>query len=318
MHKKLLDYLQCISCGNNDLIIEERKTQEHHIMEGEIRCSKCNEKYPIKGGIPRFISSRFISKKDTNTGKAYNIFYKKADSGVLYGDGKLYCKTTEEEVIDFYHKTRLRKEYLSGKLLLDAGCGIGRLTDKLSNVCESVVGCDITPAVDRAFKITKDKNNVHIVQADLLNLPFKKKMFDIVWCDGVLPYVSDFKKGLLSLIYQRKDDGFLYTWCYKNRFKKLSFLSLERIGQKAHSIPIPIRFKSLVAIVFFLRLLQSMKQKRNLLHRIYTAAATAFDYSLAAGINHVSLHEIEKMLDESSVKEFNIFEAQDVVNMVIS
>ena len=314
MRRELLDYLWCINCGEGGFVIStETMVENEHVMEGQLKCDNCGKVFSISGGVPRFITSDCVSKKDLSVGEAYGTFFRKSDS--IFGKGKLYGYTIEEEVPDFYQKTGLKCEFLKDKVFLDAGCGIGRLTNELSDECKTMIGVDITPAVDDAFQVTRIQSNVHIVQADLLNIPLKKCVFDIVWCDGALPYVSDFAKGLLSLIGMRKEKGFLFTWCYKDR--KASILGPERIGQKAHWIPISIRFNMLLLIVFVTRLLLSVKNQQNFMRGFRSIATMAFDFSLAENVNHVSFSEVESILRKSGVKEVNILETQSITNITI-
>ncbi len=49
-----MDILACPVCkGKLELGVEEEKEQE--IIAGSLHCPKCNERYPITGGIPNLL-----------------------------------------------------------------------------------------------------------------------------------------------------------------------------------------------------------------------------------------------------------------------
>ena len=54
MKKKLMDILACPVCkGRLKLTVVKEKGDE--IITGSLYCSKCNETYPIKEGIPHLL-----------------------------------------------------------------------------------------------------------------------------------------------------------------------------------------------------------------------------------------------------------------------
>jgi SAM-dependent methyltransferase len=65
-------------------------------------------------------------------------------------------------------------EKLKDKLVLDAGCGVGRFMEVVEKWGGNVVGVDLSFSVDAAFKNLGLKENVHIIQADIFDLPFKE------------------------------------------------------------------------------------------------------------------------------------------------
>jgi ubiquinone/menaquinone biosynthesis C-methylase UbiE len=62
--------------------------------------------------------------------------------------------------------------------------------------------------------LNQGHENVHIVRADLFNLPFPDETFDIVWSEGVLMITPDPKKGFISLQRVLKKGGLSYVWIY--------------------------------------------------------------------------------------------------------
>lgn len=93
--------------------------------------------------------------------------------------------------------------------MLDAGCGIGRLTQSVARYAREVVGMDFSEGTEEASARNREYSNVHIVRADIMHPPFREASFDYVYCKGVLHYVPDVKGSLGSLASVLKSGGFL-------------------------------------------------------------------------------------------------------------
>lgn len=53
--RKLMDILACPVCKYHPLELTVRKEDEKEVLEGVIRCPKCNVDYPIEDGIPNML-----------------------------------------------------------------------------------------------------------------------------------------------------------------------------------------------------------------------------------------------------------------------
>jgi SAM-dependent methyltransferase len=102
----------------------------------------------------------------------------------------------------------------AGKVVLDAGCGKGRHSFLSAQwEARTVVGVDLSNAVEAAFGNTRVLPNVHIVQADILNLPFVDP-FDLVYSIGVLHHLPVPKQGFVALAKHVKPGGRIVAWVY--------------------------------------------------------------------------------------------------------
>ncbi|MBM4237408.1 MAG: Trm112 family protein [Euryarchaeota archaeon] len=55
MKRRLLTILACPVCKHHPLELEVVKEDEKEIVEGKLRCPKCQIDYPIEDGIPNML-----------------------------------------------------------------------------------------------------------------------------------------------------------------------------------------------------------------------------------------------------------------------
>lgn len=79
---------------------------------------------------------------------------------------------------------------LDQELVLEAGCGAGAFTCHLVATGADLVSVDYSRAVDVAAEHNKNARAV-FAQADIMDLPFRERCFDRVFCHGVLQHTPD-------------------------------------------------------------------------------------------------------------------------------
>jgi len=101
-----------------------------------------------------------------------------------------------------------------GKVVLDAGCGMGRFL-KLGAEFGSreIIGVDLSNSVDAAYRNTRTLPNAHVVQADILALPFARD-FDYVFSVGVLHHMQNPREGFSRLVELLGERGWISVWVY--------------------------------------------------------------------------------------------------------
>lgn len=91
------------------------------------------------------------------------------------------------------------------KRLIDVGCGIGDFTLDLAvkySQFEKIVGIDfLKENVDIAYQKAEQFKNAFFFEADLLDIPFDDRSFDVTICINVLHHVhiNDFNKAIREL-----------------------------------------------------------------------------------------------------------------------
>jgi SAM-dependent methyltransferase len=205
MKEKLLELLACPICGGDLTLafVGERGEDGREILDGILSCVKSSHEFKIIRGVPRFadLSKVEQDKVDTaeNFGWQWNHF---TQEDTRYNDqfeGWLQP---------------VKPEFFKDKLVLEGGCGKGRHTRIASDWgAKEVVGIDLSSAVESAFAATRDLPNVHIVQADIFKLPFKRA-FDYAFSVGVLHHTPDPKAAFVSLANKVKSGGNISAWIY--------------------------------------------------------------------------------------------------------
>lgn len=76
-----------------------------------------------------------------------------------------------------------------GELVLDLGCGDGRIGKRLLKRCPNLVGLDISAGMLREFR--RRSPGVRLVQADLANLPLRPASVDLALALFVLVHLPD-------------------------------------------------------------------------------------------------------------------------------
>jgi len=235
MRKELLDYLICLRCSG-DLLLKNAVEDKGEIIEGTLECSACRQTYPVKRAIPRMIPDH-LDIDQTKTGEAFGYEWKKwKEMSHLY----------TPEFLDYLKP--LPGEALKDKLVLDAGCGMGRLLIPAAGFKpRALIGFDLSEAVEEAYANAKDYPFVHIIQGDIYNPPFRKNSFDFVYSIAVLHHLPDPKKGFLKLVEYVKPKGTMFTWVYGHEGNEI-FLAIFEPFRKYVTVHLPRKVLELVAL----------------------------------------------------------------------
>lgn len=197
-----LPLLACPSC-DGDLQLRSEEDQEAVVLSGALECAE-GHSYPIQGGIPRFVESEWYAE---NFGFEWN----------LHNRTQLDNDNSKESEETFIEKTGFNRQDLDGKLVLDVGCGMGRFSDVVSRWGGTVIGIDLTSAVDAANANLGTRPNVHIAQANVFELPFREKTFDYIFSIGVLHHTPSTKDAFDQLPKLLKPGGRVAIWLYSTR-----------------------------------------------------------------------------------------------------
>lgn len=204
MKQNLLQEIICPICSTA-LEVNPSRILGDEVFEGELLCAN-NHVFPIQHSIPRFVENHYSES-----------------FGMQW---KLHAKTqidkyngTTISAERFWGQTAWSPEELVGKRFLDAGAGAGRFTQVALDARAIVYALDASNAVEVNKENNAPHSQLHIIQADLLSLPFPKGLFDYIICFGVLQHTPDPKKTFLALVSHLKVGGKISIDVYPKKFK---------------------------------------------------------------------------------------------------
>lgn len=188
-----------------------------HITEGELVSESTGQVYPIIRGIPRFVPAENYA---ASFGKQWNKFrQEQLDSAVGAPASQLR----------FDAEAGWTSAELSGKWLLDAGCGAGRFSEVVAARGPNLVSMDLSSAVDATRETLGRYPNVDVVQASIFEPPFRPATFDFAYCIGVLQHTPDPPRATGSVVQLVKPGGrFALTIYARQPWTKLNAKYLAR------------------------------------------------------------------------------------------
>ena len=213
MREGLAELLACPDCGGSLEVGVDRRDGDE-IDTGRLLCGSCGSRFGIRGGIPRM---RRAMEELEEVRESFSYQWKAHHAGRLERD-TVFGRTLEEDWRHFTYGTRVGEPELAGMLVLDAGCGSGSLTRQIAEHDAEVVGADINEALDEMRARNRDLPNLHVVQANLMALPFPEQSFDLVWSCGVIHHTPDAAAAFRALARHVKPGGVLFVWVYPKRF----------------------------------------------------------------------------------------------------
>jgi SAM-dependent methyltransferase len=188
------------------VLVNLSRDPDGEIMEGILR-SPSGEEFPIVRGVPRFVGNESYV---TTFGIQWNRFSRtQLDSA--------YGGSESHDV--FFEKTGWSAENLKGCSVLEGGCGMGRFLEVAAGHASTVVGVDMSQAVDAAFANLRAKPHVHIVQADIFSLPFREQAFSRIYSLGVLHHTPDPPRAFRALVPLLEKGGEISVWVYGKKIR---------------------------------------------------------------------------------------------------
>lgn len=135
-------------------------------------------------------------KRDPRIDKNY-IEHEKSqrDKEALLYDSFLSEYQHHVEWESIYRKFNFQK----GDLVLDAGCGTGRFSEKLAALGHRVVGVDFSEESLKVARRRADPEMAEFHLANLLNMPFGSSIFDKVLCSQVIEHILSYEDAIRLL-----------------------------------------------------------------------------------------------------------------------
>lgn len=173
-----------------------RTQQNFYTHEGQqYKCG--NDVVPVIENIPRFVKSGSYASLFGDQWKKYKKTQLDSFTGVPISTNRLNRCLGEF------------KDNLSGKLVLEAGCGAGRFTEPLLEKGAHLVSSDLSSAVEVNLENCPLSDHHVIIQADINDMPYADESFDIVICLGVIQHTPSPEQTIANLFKLVKKGGTL-------------------------------------------------------------------------------------------------------------
>lgn len=353
MKPHFLNYFCCLSCkGDLQFTSFQETTGQNNgeIVGGKLTCG-CGAAYPVIGGVPRLLPAPFfhslkIFYKDFF--QKYDRHFPPAPQGINpSADNHAALKIKQDVIKNFGYEWRTFANYdldnfrklfhpedvsiLKNKTVLDAGCGAGRHARSSAETGASVIGMDLSTAVDAAYENTKSNANICIVQADITHHPFKENSFDFIYSFGVLHHLPDPQEGFRALVPLLRNNGQMMFWVYssKRKFSRALIEALRKVTTKLPNLLLQILSFCLALIDYCILIMpyKILKQskiiekfiKPHVPSRIvdyaqYDFRITYVDWfdRLAAPVSHYhSKDELEEWFRDTAFSSFTVTPTED-------
>ena len=158
-------------------------------------------RYPVVRSIPRFVP-------EGNYTASFGIEWTR-HARTQY-DSTSGRALSEER---FFGETRWPRE-LPGEIIIEPGSGSGRLTEHAASTGATVLSLDMSAAVEANYRTNGNRENVLIVQGDIMHMPFPYGYADKLFCFGVLQHTPNPREAFLALPRHLKPDGNLVADVY--------------------------------------------------------------------------------------------------------
>lgn len=203
MKERLLQYLACPACGGAFQLQDVEERDGIEIILATLQCSVCAKSFPVVRGVPRFADLSQIEADKAATAASFGWEWQHFTQ-----EDNRYA----EQMLGWLNP--VTEDFFRDKVVLEGGCGKGRHTLLAGHWgARDVVSVDLSDAVESAFAATRGSPNMHIVQADLCNLPLAQ-VFDYAFTIGVLHHMPDPFAGFKSMASKIKPGGHFSVWVY--------------------------------------------------------------------------------------------------------
>jgi len=203
MRREALTFFACPNCGHVlSLCAEGIREDSGHVIGGELACSGCGSRFPIRDGVPVLLPNSVEAVK-TETASRF------AEEWTRWSDLRDYY------VQEFFAWIApLTAADFAGKAVFEGGCGKGRHTAIAASCgAKAVVAIDLGDSAFVAFNHTRSLPNAHVAIGDLLQPPVQP-IFDLAFSVGVLHHLPDPAAGFRSLASRVREGGRVAFWVY--------------------------------------------------------------------------------------------------------
>ena len=235
MHLSLVPMLRCTVGCDSTLELKDKVVNDDIVSSGLLACPVCNRAYIISNGIPRMLPDHLRKPaRMEKTLSADTIHQQKEMQArdAQVGDYDRMWHLTLYGLLEIPMTIR-SLDICSRHILLEAGCGTGRMTEQFARKSKRVIAVDFSweSLLSCAQKLRDaGVDNVDLIQADLCNMPLNTDMCDRVVSCGVLEHIptSELRhQAIRELSRVLKPDQTMVVSAYKHSIFTRLFGSKE-------------------------------------------------------------------------------------------
>lgn len=204
MNSKILDLCKCTKCNS---------TLTHKKKDELLVCINCLKEYPVINEVPSF---SYNSIDNNITAQAFSQQWDSYNNN-QYEDTMVFGLSSDDYINHFCYAFSIDDISQLDGTIVEIGIGSGHLLKALAEKAPkaTIIGIDISENVFYLSKQLEKYENIHLIQADLLELPIKKESIDYVYSSGVLHHTEDTFNSVSSIWkIVKRDTGKMYFWIY--------------------------------------------------------------------------------------------------------
>jgi SAM-dependent methyltransferase len=209
MKAKLLEMLACPHDLTGLRLAGEPERGE--IETANLQCER-GHGFEVLEGVPRFVSA---AARREGTFESFSAKWAQVSPEELE---QRFASQYEwyVERYGFGDEKGLAKFLRGTKTILEAGTGLGGDAARFAELCRAqVVGLDLSDGVVGAQQHWAGPKNLHYVQGDILDLPFRPESFDFVSSDQVIHHTPDAPRAFSELARLLRPGGHLAVYVYR-------------------------------------------------------------------------------------------------------
>lgn len=262
MYKSALTSIICCRCKNDLQLQEGHQTAENDnkiVTNATLYCSSCSACYPVVNTVPILIDNNslheFLSDyhKSIICADKYGCFSNELKRIVEGGRKNINNKVAQVannwSVQWNLHNTKdtiwekpeiisehipLDQSFLNRKgVILELGCGNGRCINHFAKFSSSIYGIDLSDSIFNTALRMRDFTNIHLFKADIMNLPFKDDLFDVIYSDHVLHHLPDINLAFREVQRAAKQDHQFCFNLYSKENNNIMTNFIEQLKRKA-------------------------------------------------------------------------------------
>jgi len=196
MRPETLSLLRCpVGCAD-ELCLTPEETVHGDIVRGALVCPVCRHSYPILEGIAQMLPNFLAEPRSAHMPEdPVEIDRKRNEMAARDAQVEDYDRMRGLELFGKYWEIPSTLAELNpgaNDVLLEAGCGTGRMTPSFARRCKAHIAVDFSMESLRVCRRKLERaglTNVTLLQADICALPLKDNRFDRVVSCGVLEHV---------------------------------------------------------------------------------------------------------------------------------